>query len=251
MKPIAVQMYSLRDEAKKDLKNVLKQVAEIGYKAIEPAGFYGLNAADFKKLTNSYGLEISSSHTPWAKPDNIQEVIDTAGLFGLDTACAGFGPKDFKDLDSIKRTADTVNAMAAQLAKAEIKLFLHNHAREFDQINGKIIHHYIAEMCPAVYFEIDTYWASNFGKVDVVEQLRYFGRRVILLHIKDGVLIKDAPNVAVGSGKMDFSAVINAADKQSIRWLIVEFDNCATDIFEAIKNSYLYLIRNKLGCGNR
>lgn len=251
MKPISIQMWTLREEVKKDLNAVLKKLADIGYKAIEPAGFYGMTAQEYKKLVNSYGLEISSSHTPWTKLDNISEVIDTAGIFGLDIAAAGFGRDEFKDLDAIKKTADVINQMADKLAPAGIKLFLHNHAWEFNVVEGKIAHHYIAEMCPKVFFEIDTYWASNFGKVNAAEELKYFNDRAILLHIKDGMFVEGQPNVAVGTGKMNFKEVIGAANKNSVRWMVVEFDSCGTDIMKAVEDSYKYLTSNKLAIGNK
>jgi sugar phosphate isomerase/epimerase len=251
MKPIAVQMYSLREEVKKDLKNVLKRVADAGYKAVEPAGFYEMTAKDYKKLINSYGLEILSSHTPWTSLENINDVVETSKVFGLDIAAAGYGPDNFKDMEVIKKTADTINQMVDKLAKSGIKLFLHNHAWEFERINGKIKHHYIAEMCPNVLFEIDTYWASNFGAENPAEQVKFFNDRAVLLHIKDGGFVKGEPNTAVGSGKMDFPSVFNAANKKSIRAFVVEFDSCATDIFKAVEESYNYLTKNKFAIGNK
>ncbi|OGV51522.1 MAG: hypothetical protein A2017_01765 [Lentisphaerae bacterium GWF2_44_16] len=251
MKPISIQMWTLRDEAKKDLKNVLKRLADIGYKAIEPAGFYGMSAEEYKKLVNSYGLEISSSHTPWASLENIDEVVKTLDLFGLDIAAAGFGRDNFKDMDAVKKTTDTINAIQEKLEKAGKKLFLHNHAWEFETLNGKINHHYVAEMCPKVFFEIDTYWATNFGTVNVANELKYFGKRVILLHIKDGSFVQGEANVAVGSGKMNFKSIVDAVDKSSLRWMVVEFDSCATDIFKAVEESYSYLTKNKFAIGNK
>src|SRR5210317_1581272 len=98
-KPISVQLYSLREEAKDDFVGVLKRVAEIGYTGVEPAGFYGLSPQELRSTVEDLGMKISSSHGPWANPDNLQEVIDTAGILGLDTACSGFGPDDFGYID--------------------------------------------------------------------------------------------------------------------------------------------------------
>jgi len=48
LRPLAVQLYSLREKAEKDFVGVLKKVAEIGYKAVEPAGFWNLRPSEFK-----------------------------------------------------------------------------------------------------------------------------------------------------------------------------------------------------------
>ena len=64
LKPLSVQLYSLREYAKTDFVQVLKKVAAIGYKAVEPAGFFDLSPAEFKKIIDDLGLEMHSSHRP-------------------------------------------------------------------------------------------------------------------------------------------------------------------------------------------
>lgn len=250
-KPISVQLYSLRDESAKDFIGVLKRVAQIGYKGVEPAGFYGLTAKELKKTVEDLGMKISSSHTPWTKLENIDEAVEVAGTFGLDAVAAGYGPNEFNSMDAIKRTAETVNKIVDALAKHKLKLFLHNHAWEFDMVEGRLAYDIFAELCPKVYFEIDTYWASNFGKNDPAEQVAKFKKRALYLHIKDGPLEKDKAMVAVGQGKMDFKKVIAAADPKVLRWLVVELDRCDTDMFTAVEESYRYLVSNKLAEGNK
>ena len=241
MKPIAVQLYSLRHESEINFLDVLQNVAEMGYDGVEPAGFYTMTPAEFRKVVEDLGMKVCSSHRPWATPDNLTEVIDTAGILGLDKAAGGFGPDDFKDLDAIKRTADVVNGMIAPLAKAGLDLFLHNHYWEFQQIDGRLAYDHFAELCPDVKFEIDTYWASNFGANDPAEQVAKYKSRTPLLHIKDGPLEKGQAMVAVGQGKMDIPAVIKAADPDVLEWLIVELDACDTDMTTAVRDSYEYL----------
>ena len=80
---LAVQLYSLRNEAEKDFVKVLKTVADIGYVAVEPAGFFQLSPKEFRKIIADLGLEMYSSHRPWCNVDNIAESIDQAGELGL------------------------------------------------------------------------------------------------------------------------------------------------------------------------
>ncbi len=251
MKPLSVQLYSVREESKIDFVGVLKQIAAIGYKGVEAAGFYDLSPAEFKKIVEDLGMTISSSHGPWAKPENIQEVIDTAAVLGIDLVSTGFGQNEFKDIDSIRRTADMVNGMVEKFQKANLTLFMHNHWWEFSVVEGRIAYDIFAELCPNITFEIDTYWAANFGANDPAEQVAKFKKRTALLHIKDGSFKKDAAMLAVGKGKMDFKKVIAAADPSVLRWLIVELDKCDTDMMTAVADSYRYLVKNKLGAGNK
>ncbi|HBC86914.1 MAG TPA: hypothetical protein DCZ94_08175 [Lentisphaeria bacterium] len=251
VKPISVQLYSLREESKKDFTAVLKRVAQIGYKGVEPAGFYNYKPVELRKVVEDLGMKISSSHGPWATPTNLAEAEETAKILGLDIVSTGYGPNEFKDMDAIKKTAETVNGMISVLKKAGLALFLHNHYWEFEQIDGRLKYDYFAEMCPEALFEIDTYWAANFGANDPAEQVAKFKKRTPLLHIKDGPLEKDKAMVAVGKGKMDFKKVIAAADPKILRWLVVELDKCDTDMFQAVEDSYKYLVASKLGEGNK
>ncbi len=252
MKPISLQLYSLR-EAVGELgyEAVLKEVADTGYTGVEFAGFYDQKPEDLKKQVEDLGMVVSSSHGPWASPDNIPEVIETVKALDLDIACAGWGKDQYKDMDAIKETAERINTMTEALKPEGITLFLHNHYWEFDMVDGKLAYDYIWEMCPDVCFEIDTYWAANFGACDPAEQVKKFSSRAVLLHIKDGPLERDKSMVAVGSGKMDMPAVIGAADESVTRWMVVELDRCDTDMMTAVKESYSYLTSEGLAEGRK
>ncbi len=250
MKPISVQLYSLREAATADAGAVLEGLAAIGFKGVEPFSLFGDGPAAFKARVEGLGMEISSSHYPWANRAPINEVIDTIGELGLNRAAGGFGPDDFADLDAVGRTADTVNNLIDALAPHGIDLFLHNHWWEFTAIDGKLGYHHIAERCPRVQFEVDTYWAANFGTVDAAAEVARVKARAPLLHIKDGPLERGQAHVAVGEGRMDVAGVIAAADPNVLEWLIVELDACDTDMMTAVAASYRYLTENGLAAGN-
>ncbi len=251
MKPIALQLYSVREQAEKDFVGVLKRVAAIGYQGVEPAGLFNLTPKEFRKIVEDLGLRIAASHGPWAKPDNLPEVVDTCKIMGLDLAATGFGPNDFKDLAAIKRTAVTVAGMAEKLAKHNLTLFLHNHYWEFAKVDGRIAYEIFAGLCPKATFELDVYWAANFGANNPAAEVAKFKQRTPLLHVKDGPLTKDSAMTAVGAGKLDIPACVKAADPKVLRWLIVELDSCATDMFEAVEQSYQYLVAKGLGYGTK
>ncbi len=252
MKPLSVQLYSVREAAAKDFPGVLERIAKMGYKGVEPAGFHGLKPAEFRRLVEGLGMEISSSHGPWAKPENLAEVEETAAILGIKLVSTGFGTDAFKDLDAVRRTAEMVNPMVERLQKAGLTLFIHNHWWEFCKLeDGRLAYDTFAELCPGVAFELDTYWAANFGANDPAAQVAKFKARTPLLHIKDGPLVKDAAMVAVGQGKMDFRKVIAAADPAVLQWLVVELDKCDTDMLTAVEESYNYLVGTGLALGNR
>lgn len=249
-KPISVQLYSLRDDSSKDFDSVLERLAKIGYQGVEPFALFDKRAEDFKKQVNDLGMEVSSSHHPWANRADINEVIDVTKALGLTRAAGGFGPDDFKDEDAVKRTVETVNYLVEKLHRADLELFLHNHWFEFIPVDGELPYHTLQRECPEVSFEVDTYWAANFGACDPVEEVRRINQRAPLLHIKDGPLEVGKAHVAVGSGVMDIAGIARAADPDVLDWLIVELDSCDTDMFEAIEESYRFLVSEGLASGN-
>lgn len=250
MKPISVQLYSLREECARDIDGVLERLAAIGYRGVEPFQLHGKTAPAFKARVEALGMKVSSSHYPWANRASVAEVVDAVSGLGLRRAAAGFGAEDFQDMDAVQRTADTVNGLIDALRPHGIDLFLHNHWWEFERVAGKLGFQHIAERCPDVLFEVDTYWAANFGAVDVAAQVKSVRQRAPLLHIKDGPLVAGAAHVAVGDGEMDIASVLAAASPDVLEWVIVELDACDTDMMTAVERSYRYLTANHLAVGN-
>ncbi|MEZ5549442.1 MAG: TIM barrel protein [Pseudomonadales bacterium] len=247
MKPISVQLYSLRKESKTDISAVLRELADIGYSGVEPFNLFGKPPREFRQAVEALGMKISSSHFPWANSRPIAEVVDVLGELGLKRAAGGFAPEDFEDEDAIRRTAETTQKLIDDLAPHGLTLFLHNHWWEFALVDGRPGYHLLQELVPDVQFEIDTYWAANFGACDPAEEVARVRARTPLLHIKDGPLEQGKAHVAVGSGSMDIPAVIAAADPEVLEWLVVELDQCDTDMMAAIRDSFIYLTTEKLG----
>ena len=250
MKPISIQLYSLREEAQNDFVGVLKRLAGIGYRGVEPAGFHDLSPAEFRSVTDDLGLVISSTHSPSPTHVDMAEVVDTLGVMGTNLVAGGFGLASFTDLDTIEHTAETLAGIDEALSAEGITFAMHNHWWEFEELDDRLKIDILAGLAPGLKFELDTYWAANFGANDPVALVAKFADRCPLLHIKDGPLVQDRPHTAVGSGKMDIPAAIAAAN-DTTQWMVVEADECATDMFGCVEASYRYLVGNGLAEGNR
>ena len=250
MKPIALQLYSLREAAAKDFPGVLRWVAETGYKGIEYAGLQGHDAKEIATLVDDLGLQVSSSHTGLPTPENITQIADTELTLGNTRVISGFGPNDFQTTDAVKAAAAKFEQAAELLEPYGITFGFHNHWWEFATLDGKYVYDILMAEAPDVFSELDVYWAA-YGKADPVKVVSRYSSRLPLLHIKDGPLVEGEPHTAGGSGKLDMPAIIGAADPSVLEWLIVELDNCATDMHEAVKQSYVYLVSSGLGLGNK
>lgn len=250
--PIALQLYSVREALAEDFGGVVKKVADMGYVGVETAGFPGTTAAAARKLFDDLGLQVSSAHARLPVGDDQNEILDMAEALGCKRlVCAAIRSEGhYETVDQIKQTCDLVNQAAQAVAERGMSLGMHNHWWEFEPVDDRLRYQVLLEcLDPAVFFEIDTYWAKAAG-VDPVAAINELGRRAPLLHIKDGPAVRGEPMTAVGEGVMDVPAIIKAGEKNT-EWLIVELDQCATDMLEAVEKSYRYLVGRGLARGNK
>lgn len=248
--PIALQLYSLREEAAADFPGVLKTVADIGYTGVEFAGLHDMTPTDVRKVLDDVGLTAASTHGPLPTEENLTEVIDTARTLGYTHHVSGFGPDQFASKETILAAAAKAQKAAELLAGTGIRFGIHNHYWEFDhRIDGRYPHEIFMAAAPDVLAQIDTYWVQ-VGGADAATVVGRYGTRAPLLHIKDGPGNREAAMTAIGGGIMDWAAVIGAA-AATTEWLIVELDRCDTDMTEAVAESYRYLTRNGLATGTR
>lgn len=244
--PVSVQLYSLRAESEKDFNGVLTALADAGFDGVEPYNLFGLTPAQFRKRVEALGMRISSSHYPFANRTPVNETVDILGELGLRRAIGGYAPADFETVEAVKRTADSVNRLIDELSAAGVSLALHNHWWEFNVLDGQPAYHLFQKLVPDVEFELDTYWAANFGACDPAKELSRIRSRTPLLHLKDGPLIKGEPMVALGQGRQDLKRILAAADPDVLEWGIVELDACATDMLTAVTESHTWLVNNRL-----
>ena len=249
MKPISLQLYTVRELAADDFVGVLRKVAGLGYAGVEFGGLRDHDPAEIKKLLDDLGLAVSSLHGPPATEDSLGRIVDYAELFGVGVLVGGYRRDAWETLDGIREAADACQKSAELLGPHGIRQAYHNHWWEMADFDGTLgLEHFLAA-APDVDTQLDVYWASNFGAVDVPAFLGKWASRASTLHVKDGPLVEGEPHTAVGAGKMDIPAVIAAADESVLRWLIVELDHCATDMMQAVADSIDYLTSNGLGRG--
>ncbi|MFQ6096205.1 MAG: sugar phosphate isomerase/epimerase family protein [Armatimonadota bacterium] len=250
MKPIALQMYTIREACERDLAGMLRKVADIGFKGVEFANLHGMAPADVRKMLDDLGLRCCSSHVPMPTKENVNQLVDQENTLGNTRLVSGFGPDEFKTIEQCERAAARVQEAASLLEGTGMTLGYHNHWWEFEPVEGKIPHDILMDEAPSVFAEIDVYWAA-WGKSDPVRVVEQKKDRAPLLHIKDGTLKEAQPHTAVGAGALDMRAIVAAADPNVLEWLVVELDSCATDMMQAVRDSYRYMTSEGLAQGNR
>lgn len=239
--PIALQLYTVRDDAGKDFTGTIKKVAEIGYSGVELAGHGGLSVQALKSLLDDNGLGIAGSHIGIdALEKEISKVIDeNLSLGNLNIVVPYLSDDRRTNSDGYKKVAAALNGFGETLRSHGMTLAYHNHAFEFEKLdNGQIgMDILLDETDPAlVKAEIDTYWVLVGGK-DPVEFVKKYSGRVILMHIKDRNT-EDGSFAEVGTGDLPLDALIEVAPSVGTSWLIVEQDVCKRPPLEAVAISY-------------
>ena len=247
---IGFQLYTVRDAIEVDAAGTLDRVAGMGYTAVETAFWpEGMTTAQAGQLLRDTGLSVFAAHIEIPTGEHRAAVLEAAEAYDCDRMVWHGWPEDerYRTMDGIKELADIYNEAYAFCQANGLQFGLHNHWWEFEPIEDGVLPFYEIRplIDPGIFFEIDTYWAKVAGR-DPAEVVRDFGAHAPLLHIKDAmVLSTEGPMVAAGSGLQDFPAIAEAG-KGHIQWMIVEMDDCETDMFEAAAQSFAYLTENGL-----
>ena len=244
IKPIGLQLYSVREALAEDFEGTVRQVAEMGYIGVEPYGGLPTDLNDAAALFNELDLQVFNSHVGIPEGEGKEALLKIAEAFNLSRVAIAFLPSEkFETIDEIKRSCEQLN-QANQFAKSNnLTLGYHNHWWEFKELDGQsTLDLILAELDKDIFLEVDTYWVQA-GGMDVVSMLEVVGDRAPLIHLKDGSLDPKASMVAVGDGEMPVPAIVQVT-ASTAEWYIVELDRCETDMMKAVEKSYQYLTSN-------
>src|SRR3954452_23489163 len=171
-KQIGLELYTVRDIMPKDYEGTLAKVAEIGYKEVEAADPYNnMEPKQYRALLDKYGLTMPSTHSGAQDGPGLQKQLEGFQIMGLKYTevrgggggAGGGGGRGARTVDSIKRSADQLNKYGAITKKFGMKMLVHNHAGEFERLDGSDKTQYdvlLAETDPAlVAMQLDIGWA--------------------------------------------------------------------------------------------
>ena len=249
--PLALQLYTLRDQLPAGRKAVLRAVRDFGYGAVEPYDVL-TDPEALRADLDEAGLAVCSVHAR-ALGEEAGPLLAGARAVGADTVIIPSVPAErFAGPDAVAALARDLNEAAAQAAARGLRLGYHNHAFELAPVAGRTgLEALAGALHPDVLLEVDTYWAAVGGAVspggrpprppgsDVPALLGRLGDRVRYLHVKDGPVTRDDPMTAVGAGRMPVAEILAACP--SAEWHVVELDHCATDMLTAVRDSITWL----------
>ncbi|KGH45503.1 hypothetical protein IN07_17650 [Modestobacter caceresii] len=256
---ISIQLYTFADYIGDDAgsqarhEEVLRRLAEMGYRNVEPYTLSGWTAEEYAALLDEYGLKASARHVDVGSPANptdIEQIIADNRVLGIkyfgsgSTAGAPWIGELETEADWIAY-AEYLDAVGEQARQAGQTLFIHNHDFEFSTVFGDrtafdiLMQH---TQKKNVVSQLDLYWVA-FAGLDPVDVIEEYGKRIKLLHVKDLNPALDNRIEIVGRGSLDFPAIFAAA--QHVRYYVVEHDprfgDPTFDPFEAAQAGLDYL----------
>ncbi|MDQ3752696.1 MAG: sugar phosphate isomerase/epimerase [Actinomycetota bacterium] len=223
----ALQLYTVRELAGKDMLGTLALVAGMGYRAVEFAGYGGIDLARLRSTLDEVGLRALASHVPlshWI--ERADEVVEELHTLGCSYAVAPSLPDGFRmDQQGAGDIATMLNGCGERCRATGLRFAYHNHAGEFAPAGKGSFWEIVAERTDPelVEFELDLYWTEYAG-VDAAELLDRHAGRVPLVHVKDmadGPGREDRP---VGEGILPWQRMLHAAARAGTTVYIVEQD---------------------------
>jgi len=262
-KPIGLQLYTVRDQASKDLLGTLKQLQTIGYREVETAGFYGKTGKEMRKLLADHGMTAPSAHSSMGDiQKDMQKLVDGAAEVGakyficafpaLPPGAPALSSSTFASgitMDHWKWNAEQLNKLGEVAKKAGLQAGYHNHNMEFRSYNGVVAFDELLKWTDPslVTIELDLAWVVTAG-LDPIAYLKKYPSRISMLHVKD--VRKDAittatelksQTVEVGRGKLDWKSIFAACDPKHLEHYFVEQENFTGSTLDAVRVSYEYL----------
>jgi sugar phosphate isomerase/epimerase len=246
---IGLELYTVRDALAKDFEGTLAQVAKIGYKEVEFAGYFA-HVPDFvpslkrtREILDGDGLTAPAAHVPYSAlaPDIWPRVLEASKVLGHDYIVnPSIDREVLKQPDGWKLAAETFNRAGEESQKSGIQFAYHNHVEEFKPLpDGRLPYDVLlSESDPKlVKMEMDLGWAHE-ARVDPLKYFAQYPGRFPLVHVKD--FDKDDVMTEAGSGVIDWKSIFAKSELAGVKHYFVEHDNPKSP-FESVQISYAYL----------
>jgi sugar phosphate isomerase/epimerase len=248
---LAVQLWSFRNDFKKDVPGTLKRVRQLGFTNVELAGYYGMTAKQFRAELDKAGLKAVSMHIELKTArDKIDEVIRDAKILGVQEVGVPWIKSPFTKSDCLQ-TIETFNRAGEKLAANGLRFFYHIHGYEFvsnEGGTGTLFDLLMEKTNPKfVSMQLDTYHVAFPGQ-DPVKLMQKYPGRFSSLHLKDirkdvvgdnSGAFREKDAVPMGQGKINWPEVLKASEKEGVKWYIIEDETTA--VWQGIGESLKYL----------
>jgi sugar phosphate isomerase/epimerase len=222
--PIALELYSVRNEIAKDFTGVIQAVGKMGYEGVEFAGYHGWDKkpAELRKLLDDNGLKCCGTHTALKtlEGDNLKQTIELHKILGNKfLICPNLSAKDAEGWLAL---AHKFNEISARAGEEGMLVGYHSHAGDYKKFDGKTAWEiFFDNTNQQVVHQIDTGNTLDGGG-DPLALIRKYPGRTRTTHIKEHGGVKGAP---VGEGTIEWKVLLEAYETVGgTEWYIVEHE---------------------------
>jgi sugar phosphate isomerase/epimerase len=245
-KPLAVQLYTLREMCSADFPAALRAVADIGYKAVELAGFNGMETSRLRATLDELGLKAPASHMGINELEgNFDRAVADHLALGCEFVIVPWLPENLRDSEAAwLATAQRLETLGRRLKDKGLSFAYHNHDMEFAKFGGRYAMDILLDATDPEFVaaEFDTFWIARGGE-EPAAFMRKHAARCRLVHLKDMKKEADRGDNEVGEGCLDWTSIFATIDKCPDPWLVVELDNPRTPATDSISISLRNLRR--------
>ena len=228
--PIAVQVYSVREEAERDFAGTMKKLGEMGYDGVELAGLYGKSAEEIRDSIKAAGLTAISAHVSYDElAGDLEKTLQDYETIGCRYIVIPWLGEDRRFGTALyEETIKGIPVISEGCKKHGMTLLYHNHDFEFAKtLDGTYALDQLYAEVPADVLgaEPDTCWIK-VGGPDPSEWLKKYSGRCPLVHVKDFRRKADGVDLlALGEGEQDFPTLVKTAKECGAQWLVIEQDD--------------------------
>lgn len=233
--PVGLQLYSVRQQAAKDPAGVIAQVAQIGYKGVEYAGYYGKTAEELRKIQDANKVVCCGTHTGWPtiQADKIKETIEFNKILGNKYLVVPGLPKNYNESkEKVIETAKIFSEAAAKAKEHGMFVGYHAHGFDFKQIDGQTAWDILfSSVSSDVIMQLDIGNCLGGGG-NPYETLKKFPGKSRTVHLKEHGGPKGA---ATGEGEVKWPEVFQICESVGkTEWYIVEHESNPTAAIESV-----------------
>ena len=246
---LGAQFYSIRDNTTtpEDLREAFRKIKEIGYSIVQMSAICPIEAERLKSFSEEFDLPITCTHSPYTRIiEDTDALIREHIVYNCPTIGLGYMPNEYHGTrEGLNAFMDSLRLPIKKIRDAGLRFAYHNHAFEFDPIDGKLPYDIMIDELPELDFIIDTYWVKYAG-YDYIDYIKRLGsERIKNVHFKDMLTAPKGPICHCGAGVIDFAPVVKLCDELGIENALVEQDNApeSGDSIAEMKLSYENLIK--------
>ena len=245
LRRVGIQLYTLRDDARRDLEHTLGDIAQAGYKDVEllsSMNNFGMPPDRLRAILDRNGLRAPSTHVDGGAFDDLDRQIDTAKILGHEYLILASLPTDKPTLDDYRHWADRLNEAGHRALPRGIRIGFHDESIDFKKIDGVVPYDLLAERTDPAYvrLQLDTGNLALAGG-DPFDYLKRYGSRYWLFHIKDAPAIGADHDTELGKGVIDFKRFLASIDHIDDKILYVEQESYPGTPLESARRDYAYI----------